>query len=92
MKGFVLSSESNDLLVEHGAAAIRDNEAQICENVIVAVRGEMKEIPLIGGEVRFLLGGARDVMWPTRTKKMIQSCGVEISKVSISDDDTVTVE
>lgn len=91
MKGFVLSSETNDLLVEKGAVTVTDNEAQICENVIVAVRGELKEIPLIGGEVRFMLGGATDVMWPTRVKKMIQACGVDVSKVSVSDN-VVTVE
>ena len=31
-------------------------------------------------------------MWPTQTKKMIKECGVEVRKVSMADDGTVTIE
>lgn len=92
MKGFVTDIESGDLLVERGGAVVAENDMQVVENVLLANRGEFKEIPLIGAETRQQLGGERDVMWATRTKKMIKACGVEVRKVSITDDHTITVE
>lgn len=84
--------ENGDLLVEKGAAVIADNEVQIIENVLLATRGDFKEYPLVGAEVRQQLGGEHDVMWPTRAKKMIKECGVAVRKVSMGDDGTVTIE
>ncbi len=92
MKGLVINPDTGDLLVESKAASIVDSEEQVVENVLLANRGEFKELPLIGAETRLQLGGERDVLWPTRAKKMIEACGVEVRKVSITDDNTVTVE
>lgn len=92
MKGLVINPETDDLLVERKAIAIVDSEVQVVENVLLANRGEFKELPLIGAETRLQLGGERDVLWPTRAKKMIKACGVEVRKVSITDNNTVTVE
>lgn len=92
MKGLVTDIENGDLLVEKGAAVIADNEVQIIENVLLATRGDFKEYPLVGAEVRQQLGGEQDVMWPTQTKKMIKECGVAVRKVSMDDDGTVTIE
>lgn len=91
MKGLLIDSETGDLLIEDKTAMVTDNEEQVVENVLLANRGEFKELPLIGAETRLQLGGERDVMWATRTKKMIKACGVEVSKISISDN-IVTVE
>ena len=91
MKGLLIDSETGDLLIEDKTATVVDNDVQIVENVLLANRGEFKEVPLIGAETRLQLGGERDVMWATRTKKMIKACGVEVRKISINDN-TVTVE
>lgn len=92
MKGLVTDITTGDLLVERKTAAIVPCEVQVVENVLLANRGEFKELPLIGAETRQQLGGEKDVMWPARAKKMIKACGVEIRKVSITDESTVTVE
>lgn len=92
MKGLMTDIETGDVMVEHGASPVMDNEVQVVENVLLAVRGDFKEMPLVGAEARLQLGGERDVMWATRAKKMIQACGVEVRKVSIADDNTITVE
>ena len=79
MKGLVTDMATGDLLVEKGGAVIGDNEEQVVVNVLLATRGDFKEHPLVGAEARQQLGGEKDVMWPTQTKKMI-------------DDGTVTIE
>lgn len=103
MKGLVIDIDTGDLLVEPAkynvktgkidanGGVVTDSETQIVENILLANRGEFKELPLIGAEIRLQLGGERDVMWATRAKKMIKACGVEVRKISITDN-TVTVE
>ena len=92
MKGLVTDVKTGDLLVEHGSAQVIDGEEQIIENILLASRGEFKELPLVGAEAQQQLGGEYDVMWPVRTKKMIAACGVEIRRISIRDNNTITVE
>lgn len=92
MKGFVIDITTGDLLIERKQAAVVPCEEQVIENVLLANRGEFKEFPLIGAEVRMQLGGGKNVMWPGHTKKMIKACGVEVRKVSITEDNIITVE
>lgn len=92
MKGLITDSATGDLLVEDKTASIVESDVQVVESVLLANRGEFKELPLIGAETRLQLGGERDVMWATRAKKMIKACGVEVRKISITDNNTVTVE
>lgn len=92
MNGLTTDIESGDLLIEDGSAVLSESEGQTAETVLVSMRGELKEVPLVGGEARLLLSGERDVMWPGEVKKMLKSVGVEATKVSVSDDGVVTVE
>ena len=52
MNGILIDAESGDLLIERGSVVIGDTDSQIAEGVLVAMRGEWKEWPLIGGEVK----------------------------------------
>lgn len=92
MNGILIDVNTGDLLIEHGGVVIGDADSQIAEAVLVAMRGEWKEYPLIGGEVKKMLGGEVDVMWRGQVKKMLEACGLNVQKVSISNDDTITVE
>lgn len=100
MKGIVIDMQTGDLLVRQynsgksidACAELSNVEEQVVEHVLAAQRGEFKELPLIGGEVRSLLGGERDVLWPNRVKSMIKACGVDVSKITIAEDNTITVE
>lgn len=92
MTGILIDTESGDLLIENGSVVLGDTDGQITEGVLVAMRGEWKENPLLGGEVRKMLGGEADVMWPGQVKKMLEACGLDVQKVSISEDDVITVE
>nr|DAJ16308.1 MAG TPA: hypothetical protein [CrAss-like virus sp. cth6i5]DAQ79351.1 MAG TPA: hypothetical protein [Caudoviricetes sp.] len=92
MNGILIDAESGDLLVQHGSVVIGDTDSQIVEGVLVAMRGEWKECPLLGGEVKKMLGGAVDVMWRGQVKKMLEACGLDVQRVSISEDNIITVE
>lgn len=92
MNGILIDAASGDLLVEHGRVVIGDTDSQIAECVLVAMRGEWKESPLIGGEAKKMLGGQVDVMWRGEVKKMLEACGLDVRKVSISEDNIITVE
>lgn len=84
MKGILIDRYTGDLLLEHGAISIGDSEAQTAEAVIIAMRGEFKENPLLGGEAVRQLAGGLDVMWPAEVRKMLQACGVECDSVELS--------
>ena len=92
MNGILIDAESGDLLVQRGSVVIGDTDSQIAESVLVSMRGEWKEWPLIGGEVKKMLGGQVDVMWRGEVKKMLEACGLDGQKVSISEDNIITVE
>lgn len=92
MRGILIDAESGDLLIERGSVVIGDTDSQIAGWVLVAMRGEWKQWPLIGGEVKKMLGGEADVMWRGQVKKMLEACGLEVRKISISEDNMITVE
>ncbi len=92
MTGILIDTESGDLLIERGGVVIGNTDGQIAEGVLVAMRGEWKECPLIGGEMRKMLGGEPDIMWPGEVKRMLEACGLDIEKVSVSDDNVITIE
>lgn len=92
MKGMLLDNETGDLLIEKGTLSVADCEEQIVEIVLVANRGDIKEVPLIGAEIELMLSGEKDTLWPLKAKRMIKACGVEVSRISITDDNIITVE
>ena len=92
MNGILIDAESGDLLIERGSVVIGDTDSQIAEGVLVAMRGEWKEWPLSGGEVKKMLGGEVDDKWRGQVKKLLETCGLDVQKVSITEDNIITVE
>ena len=39
-----------------------------------------------------MLGGHVDVMWRGEVKKMLEACGLEVQRISVSEDNVITVE
>lgn len=85
MTGILIDIASGDLLVERGRIAIGDTESQTAEAVVVSMRGELKEHPLLGGEAPKLEGGEIPVMWPAEVRQMLRGCGVFCERVKIED-------
>lgn len=93
MNGLITDTKTGDLLVgSNSQAAVTDCMAQICESVLLAMRGEFKEFPLLGAEVMQQLGGCVDPFWPQETKKMLRACKVDAETVELNEDGTLTIE
>lgn len=83
MRGILIDIETGDLLLERGRVAVGDTESQTAEAVVVTMRGELKEHPLLGGDARKLEGGTEERMWPGDVREMLRGCGVECERVRI---------
>jgi hypothetical protein len=93
MQGLITDTNTGDLLISSAKqATITDCEEQICESVLLAMRGEFKEYPLLGAEVRQQLGGCVDPFWPQETKKMLRACMVAAETVELQEDGTLTIQ
>lgn len=92
MTGILIDQETGDLLVARGGIMTGDSQSQTAEAVIVTMRGEIKEHPLLGGEAGRMRGGTHDVMWSGNVRQMLRGCGVECERVSLESDGTITIE
>lgn len=92
MNGLITDNETGDLLIENKTAVVTTCEEQVVETVLLSMRGEIKEFPLLGAELRLKMGGNRDAFWPLETKKMIRACGVDVEKVEVDADGVVTIQ
>ena len=91
MRGILFDFEQGDVRVVDGALALGETEGQVVQTVLSAFRGEFKENPTIGGEIRKQLGGPVDVMWQGKMKRMLKGCGVSVGRISI-ENDVITIE
>lgn len=92
MKGILIDAASGDLLTGGGGIETGDSEGQTAEAVVVTMRGELKEHPLLGGEAGRMRGGEPDVMWPGEVRQMLRGCGVECERVTMEADGTISIE
>lgn len=83
--------ETGDLMIRDGSMVVGDTMAQTVESVLMAMRGEFKEFPLLGAETLKMLGGNEDPMWRADTKNMLQACGVPASRIEI-ENGRITIE
>jgi len=91
MTGILIDSETGDLLISGHSLTLGDTDSQTVELVLVTAPGEWKEQPLLGADARSQLCGQPDPMWPGQTRKMIQSQGVDVQRIDIAEDGTITV-
>lgn len=87
----IMTGEDGELLVEGDTLKIGDTTGQTVEAVLLTMRGEWKEFPLLGGEAARQLGGSPDVMWPGEVREMLVACGIQARRVKI-EDNVITVE
>lgn len=91
MKGLSLDIETGDLEVVDGGLVISDDTtSQEIQLVLASSRGEIKELPLIGGEYVKLINGSATGLWATQVKKQLKSVGISINDISI-DDTIITI-
>lgn len=83
----ILLDENGGYLLSGGVIQIGEADGQTIENIIRANRGEYKEAPLIGGEVAKMKNGQPSGIWCARLKKQIQSVGLRVSSVTMTDNE-----
>lgn len=91
MTGILIDTVTGDLMVTGRSLTLGDTDSQTVELVLVTAPGEWKEQPLLGADARSQLGGQTDPLWPGQTKRMIQSQGVEVQRIDIGEDGTITI-
>lgn len=92
MKGLLIDVQTGDLLIEDGTLAIGETSQQVIEHALVAARGEFRERPLIGAEAAKMQGGITSRLWCAKAKQMCRAAGVEVSRITYDDDNTITVQ
>lgn len=91
MRGLATDSRTGDLLVEGGGMVICGTEAQTVEHVLLANRGEYKEHPATGAEIRKIQHGPGARLWCARARTQCVAAGVEVKGIEVGDDGKVTV-
>lgn len=91
MRGILFDFERGDVCVEQGTLAVGQVDEQVVQTVLMAFKGEFKESPMIGGEIKKQMGGCVDVMWPGMMKRMLKACGVTVNKITVNND-IITIE
>lgn len=90
--GLMVKEGCGDLVIRDGGVCVGETSAQTVEHVIVAMRGEFKEHPLLGGEIRKMMHGCGQRLWCARARDMCRAAGVRINRISVRDDGTIVVE
>lgn len=92
MNGLLTEPGCGDLMMADGGCIVGDSNAQTIEHVIVANRGELREWPLLGGEIRRMQHGIGSRLWCGRARRMCQEAGAIVKNVVIAENGTIVVE
>ncbi len=78
-----LDPSTCDLLIDGGCIALGRPQTTIATIVTTANRGELKELPLIGGEADRQLGSPRQELWLTRLRKQLVAVGLKVKSLAV---------
>lgn len=92
MNGLLMEINGGDLIIKGGGCIVAGTDGQTIEHVIVANRGEWREMPLLGGEVRKMQHGLAGRMWAARARDMCRAAGVSVSRVLVDDNGKIRIE
>lgn len=91
--GLMTEAGLGDLVTAPGGCAVGGTAAQTVEGVLAANRGEWREWPLLGGEVRRMMHGpGRGMIWAQRAREMCREAGVAVSRVTVKEGGRIVVE
>ena len=91
MNGITTEPGSGDLLIVNGGMIIAGTESQTMEHVLLANRGEYKEHPCLGAEIRKMQHGPGGRLWCARARTMCQAAGADVSSVEMTGEGRITV-
>ena len=83
MKGIIIDDDTKDLLVRRGSLVIDDNRADIAERLLIMWRGEYKERPTFGGEVKKMIAGELSPFWNGDVRSQLAMCLVPVRSLEL---------
>ena len=83
MKALYIDPETLDLALSPDGLLLGEPQATIAAIVVEANRGELKELPLIGGEAMRRLGSPNPSAWLTQLRKQLSSVGIDAKQIAI---------
>lgn len=92
MNGLQTETSLGDLFIEGGGCVVAGTEGQTVEHVLVAMRGEWREFPLLGGELQKMQHGSENRFWAARAKQMCKEAGVAVNRIVMNPNGEITVE
>ncbi len=92
MTGLLIDIQTGDLLIEDGSLVVGETSHQVVEHVLRAACGEYREQPLLGAEAAKMQGGITSRLWCAKAKQMCRAAGVEVSRITYDDDNTIIVQ
>lgn len=78
MRG-ILTDENGDMMVQNGSLVIGDNSVDCAVHILEAYKGEFKEIPLLGCNIRDMLNGSPDPFWRSDATRQLQAQHINAS-------------
>ena len=91
MNALYIDPETSDLALSPDGLLIAPAQATIAALVVEANRGELKELPLIGGEAMRRLGSPNPERWVTQLRKQLSSVGIDAKQIAF-DRDSNTIQ
>jgi hypothetical protein len=88
MKGLLLD-ETGDLQIRNGSLVVGEVDGQIIEHVLIAAKGEFKEAPLIGANVRMMLAGTPDPFWRNNAKEMLKLQHIKVKRLEVTGNEII---
>lgn len=72
-----------ELMLSKGSLRIGDNKAQLVQHVVVCGQGELKHAPMVGCNLRRMLGGSVDPFFNLEAKRQIERQGVVVNSIQV---------
>jgi hypothetical protein len=82
MNGITIDINTGDLVVMDGNVVIGDIREQVCEFILLAIPGEIKEAPTLGVNVRSMLSGSYDPFFANRLKDQLRIEKITAKKIT----------
>lgn len=92
-KALTLDPQTDDLTIVNSTLVLGRAETTVASIVTQSCRGELKELPLIGGEAQRQLGSARADLWLVRLRKNLTAVGLHVDTLSLDKNtNTLTIQ
>lgn len=94
MIGIVITG-GGELAMQRGRITLGEARSQNIELLLRSNKGELKQLPIFGGEVTRMLGSgmalADTAMWKADVKKQLKAANLEVSDIRI-DGESIMIE